>query len=214
MTCKICNKRLFAHNTTGFCVLHRGKSEKRRTQLRNNKKKHRDKLNAKAKEYYIKNKNARHDYYLKNLERIREYRKINKHRLKKKSQYQRERSKIDRMYALTLSVRKRITNRLKSGRWIKTKKFNQYIGCNRNELLNHIESQFIEGMSWNNYGLRGWHVDHIKPISLAKTEEELYELCHYTNLQPLWAIDNLKKSNKYDSKTNSNRISKEKSRVA
>ena len=51
-------------------------------------------------------------------------------------------------------------------------------------------------MSWDNYGLHGWHIDHIIPISSAKTEEELYKLFYYTNLQPLWAIDNIKKGNK------------------
>ena len=60
----------------------------------------------------------------------------------------------------------------------------------------YIESKFQEGMTWENYGQ--WHIDHIKPLSLATTEQEVVELNHYTNLQPLWAIDNLKKSNKYE----------------
>lgn len=51
-------------------------------------------------------------------------------------------------------------------------------------------------MSWDNYGR--WHLDHIKPISLAKDEDEVYNLNHYTNFQPLWMLDNLKKSNKYE----------------
>ena len=51
-------------------------------------------------------------------------------------------------------------------------------------------------MSWENYGKDGWHIDHKIPLSSAKTDREIYELCHYTNLQPLWAKDNLKKSNK------------------
>ena len=51
-------------------------------------------------------------------------------------------------------------------------------------------------MGWDNYGINGWHVDHIIPLSSAKNENEIYELCHYTNLQPLWGTDNIKKSNK------------------
>jgi hypothetical protein len=51
-------------------------------------------------------------------------------------------------------------------------------------------------MSWDNYGFYGWHIDHVIPLSSAKTEEEVYKLCHYTNLQPLWAEDNLKKGSK------------------
>jgi len=58
----------------------------------------------------------------------------------------------------------------------------------------YIEKQFTKGMSWKNHG--EWHIDHIIPLSSAKTEKELYELCHYTNLQPLWKTDNLSKNNK------------------
>ena len=69
------------------------------------------------------------------------------------------------------------------------------VGCSPEFLKEHIEKQFTEGMSW---GLLGQHIhiDHIIPLSSAKTEDELYKLCHYENLQPLWAEDNLKKSNK------------------
>ena len=48
-------------------------------------------------------------------------------------------------------------------------------------------------MTWENRGLKGWHLDHIIPLSSAKNEEELRELCHYTNIQPLWWDDNLRK---------------------
>lgn len=67
-------------------------------------------------------------------------------------------------------------------------------GCSPEFLKEHLERQFVEGMTWENRN--EWHIDHIIPLSSAKTEDELYELCHYTNLQPLWAEDNLKKSNK------------------
>ena len=60
----------------------------------------------------------------------------------------------------------------------------------------YMESKLQEGMTWGNYGQ--WHVDHIKPISLARNEQEIIELNHYTNLQPLWGVDNIKKSNKYE----------------
>lgn len=72
----------------------------------------------------------------------------------------------------------------------------EIIGCTPQSLKEHLERQFKDGMTWENHGLYGWHIDHIIPLSSAKTEEELYKLCHYTNLQPLWAKDNLAKSNK------------------
>ena len=62
------------------------------------------------------------------------------------------------------------------------------------KLKDFVISQFKNGMSWDNHG--DWHIDHIIPLSLATTEEEMIKLCHYTNLQPLWAEDNLTNSNK------------------
>ena len=70
-------------------------------------------------------------------------------------------------------------------------------GCSREELMEHIEKQFIDGMSWDNYG--DWHIDHIKPLSkfdLTSLEEQ-YAANHYSNLQPLWKEDNLRKKDKY-----------------
>lgn len=61
----------------------------------------------------------------------------------------------------------------------------------------YLESLFLTGMSWDNYGLHGWHIDHIIPLSSAKTKEEFDLLSHYTNLQPLWAKDNFQKGSKY-----------------
>lgn len=77
----------------------------------------------------------------------------------------------------------------------KTSKFNNYLGCDLETLKNHLEIQFQPEMTWENYGK--WHIDHIIPLISANTEEELFKLSHYTNLQPLWAIDNIRKKDKY-----------------
>lgn len=72
------------------------------------------------------------------------------------------------------------------------------LGCTVAECVTHIESQFQEGMSWDNYGLHGWHIDHIQPcdsFDLSK-ESEQRKCFHFTNLQPLWAEDNLSKGSK------------------
>ena len=72
------------------------------------------------------------------------------------------------------------------------------IGCSIEELKKYLEAKFLEGMNWSNYGLKGWHIDHIKPCSSfdLTNEEELKKCFHYTNLQPLWCRDNWSKSDK------------------
>jgi hypothetical protein len=64
----------------------------------------------------------------------------------------------------------------------------------------HIENKFESGMNWDNYGIgqnnTTWHIDHIIPISSAKTLEEVKKLSHYSNLRPMWGSDNIRKSNK------------------
>ena len=74
------------------------------------------------------------------------------------------------------------------------KKTIDIVGCTIEEARTHIENQFVSGMSWDNYG--EWHIDHIIPLSSGKNEEEYIKLNHYTNLQPLWKVDNLKKGAK------------------
>lgn len=106
------------------------------------------------------------------------------------------RYKNDILYRLTHLCRIRTKELISRNKWTKKNSFARYIGCTKEELKDHIEKQFVTGMTWENQGHDGWHLDHIIPLDSAKTEEELYKLCHYTNLQPLWAKDNLAKSNK------------------
>lgn len=75
------------------------------------------------------------------------------------------------------------------------------IGCSSEQLKIHLQAQFKPGMAWNNYGIKGWHVDHIRPCaSFDLTDPEQQKQCfHYTNLQPLWALENLQKGAKYAS---------------
>ena len=78
---------------------------------------------------------------------------------------------------------------------IKNGTFN-IVGCTPIELKEHIEKQFLEGMTWENYGFRGWHIDHIIPLASVDSNDDVYRLSHYTNLQPMWASDNYKKGDK------------------
>jgi hypothetical protein len=74
----------------------------------------------------------------------------------------------------------------------------QYIGCDINTLRSYLEKQFKEGMTWNNYGKKGWEIDHIIPCSYFdfSKEKNIYICFNYKNLQPLWRKENLQKSNK------------------
>lgn len=72
----------------------------------------------------------------------------------------------------------------------------KYLGCTAQELKKYIESLWLNGMTWKNYGFYGWHIDHKIPVASVKSINDLDQIkkvCHYTNLQPLWAKDNLKK---------------------
>jgi hypothetical protein len=73
------------------------------------------------------------------------------------------------------------------------------LGCSIEELKAYIESKFMPGMTWENRGKKGWHIDHIIPLSAfnLSNEEQFRAACHYTNLQPLWAIDNIRKGPRF-----------------
>ena len=105
----------------------------------------------------------------------------------------RNRYKNDPAYKILCSLRNRIRKVLNGKS--KSQSTMKLLGCDINTFIKYIESQFIEGMNWNNYNLYGWHLDHIKPCSsfdLTKPEEQK-KCFHYNNLQPLWAKDNLSK---------------------
>ncbi len=85
----------------------------------------------------------------------------------------------------------------------------EYINCSVKHVYQYIESQFTDGMSWDNYGKkgdnneRGWEVDHRRPCKSfdLNDEEQKYMCFHWTNLQPMWGQENNSKSNKFDQKT-------------
>ncbi len=97
----------------------------------------------------------------------------------------------DPIFKLKKRLRSRLTDFFNKRKYRKECKTKEIIGASFDIIKAHIESQFLLGMTWDNHG--NWHIDHIIPLAFAKTEDEAIKLCHYTNLQPLWAIDNLKK---------------------
>lgn len=154
------------------------------------------------KEYYIINKESiaksQEEYRNKNKDYIKEYnknyKKLNREKIK---EYEYNRLKTNQLYKFNHNVRNLISNSFKrnNNKFKKYTKTEIILGCTVLEFRNYIESKFTEYMTWENQG--EWHLDHIKPLALAKTEKEVIELNHYTNFQPLWAIDNLKKGAKY-----------------
>lgn len=72
------------------------------------------------------------------------------------------------------------------------------LGCSIPELKLYFEKQFTEGMTWDNHGQFGWHIDHQKALANFNLEdrEQFLQACHYTNLQPMWAVENMRKSAK------------------
>jgi hypothetical protein len=113
----------------------------------------------------------------------------------------RERKRIKEKEWKDKNISNRIACNLRSRIWYalhgnsKFLRFKEIVGCSEEFLKKHIECQFIEGMSWENYGAYGWHLDHIRPCKSFNMEdtEEQKKCFHYTNLQPLWREDNISK---------------------
>lgn len=105
-----------------------------------------------------------------------------------------KRLKEDDLFKLKYNIRNLIRMSFKNLGYNKNSKTFKILGCTSQEFYEHIELHFLDGMNWGNR--KEWHIDHIIPISSAKTEEDIIKLNHYTNLRPLWAIDNIRKSNK------------------
>jgi hypothetical protein len=144
----------------------------------------RKELSLKNKIYRLNNKERidenRKKYYQKNNRRIYD---VHKKLLLRKP-----------LAKFKIRIRNLISTTIRRKSFSKGSKTNEILGCTFEELKIHIESLFYEGMNWDNYG--EWHIDHIMPASMAKTYDEVVRLNHYKNLRPMWASDNLRKSDK------------------
>jgi hypothetical protein len=97
------------------------------------------------------------------------------------------------VFSMAARMRSYLSSSLRYNSWAKHKRTEEVLGCTFVDFKAHIEKQFLSGMSWENR--RAWHVDHIVPVSSAKTADELMALFHFTNLRPMWARDNIAKGN-------------------
>lgn len=153
--------------------------------------------NAAVKKLYDdSHKEQRRKYYLAHKKEKASYTKkyISEHR-EHLNEIERLRRKQP-LVKLSINLRSRLNIGLQKKGWRKISKFSEYAGCTLEELKAHLEKQFLPGMTWNNHSRKGWHIDHIIPLDSAQTVEEMIKLCRYTNLQPLWAKDNLSKGSK------------------
>lgn len=160
------------------------------------------------KEWWYKNKKRflikQRERYLKNKEKIkkrsRKWYKENKNKAKTRNyKYTKNKLKTNINLRIKKNLRTRLWFALKKN--IKSKSTTKLLGCSIEQLKRHLESQFKLGMSWKNYGK--WHIDHIKPCALfdlSKSNEQ-HKCFHYTNLQPLWAKENLSKSKLLEEQT-------------
>jgi len=182
-------------------------------EIENNKKyttSHAAQISARHKQYRLDNKQFSEklklyyqQYYQKNitLKRTQGRQYYQNHTAERKAyikSYNRRRAKEDIMFRLVRNLRKRLWDALMNN--CKSITTLQSLGCSVENLKSWIEQQFQPGMSWDNYGNGEgkWNVDHIIPLSKFDLSDhaQLLKACHWFNLQPLWAVDNIKKGNK------------------
>lgn len=217
-----CDKK---HYAFGLCCLHYSQRPERRQKRQSDYQKNKERDLAKNKEWRTNNPDKIKNYAIrssKKPERMKKNREIQaKRRLKnpelnkaqladwraknkdhvreynRKYSQKRQENPINR---IALNLRRRLFEAV--SREYKTSNVSavRHLGCSLLEFRKYLESLFEPNMTWKNYGIGGWSIDHIFPLSRVNLldEEALKRACHYTNLRPMWLIDNIKKSNKID----------------
>jgi hypothetical protein len=198
-------------------IKHTSKSPENIDRIKKNKARYRaknsEKIKKSAKEYYEKNSDARLAYSKeyrnknrelinerarerwnmndKNLNKQREYRTKNKLKVNELAKKYQKEKRLNPVNKTIMNISRSIRSGLTYISETKSSKTNDILGCSINEFKNYLSSKFVNGMSFDNYG--EWHLDHIIPISFGRTKEEIIQLNHYTNFQPLWKEDNFAK---------------------
>lgn len=196
---KICNVCGITKNINDFCKLNSKPSYRCKKCLSEYNKQYYQKNQQKLKEQTQKFRNENPEYIklwrANNQNKIKQQKRswLEKNRISI-NQKERDKRKINHVYKIKKNLRRRVNQVITKNN--KSDSTMQLIGCSVYELIQHLEKQFKDGMSWSNYG--EWHIDHIMPCSsFDLIDIEQQKKCfNYTNLQPLWAIDNIRKSDK------------------
>lgn len=182
--CKLCKSKIDKEYRNNNIEKSR---EKSRLYYKNNRERLMENSKQYAKENSEKIKESHRNYYQKNKSSWCEYNK--------------KRAQIDPIFKAKISLRKIILKAISGNS--KSKKTEEIIGCSYVEFVNHIQKQFQPWMNWSNKGVyngqlnAGWDIDHIIPLSSAKSVDEIYKLNHHSNLQPLcsYVNRNIKRNN-------------------
>jgi hypothetical protein len=223
--CKDCTKRYYNTNKEKISQYKKQYREKNKERISERDRLYREKNKPKNKidkvcrndEQYIEkkkqkksdcNKRYREKNRQKVLEAQKQYREKNREYLSEKSKeysklnrdsvnnYIKKRAKKDPIFKFKRTIRRLVCTSFKRNKnnFSKSISTEQILGCTIEQFRDYVSLKFIDGMRLDNHG--EWHLDHIIPLATTKTEEDIIKLNHYTNFQPLWAIDNLKKGSK------------------
>jgi hypothetical protein len=205
--CRVCGKkklfRSFYHKKGGAFGLDAKCKSCVALYHRQHFQKNKSEILSKRKDYMVEYRGSNKDkiseynqkYYEQNKKQILKHKSSKVYR-KHSREYEKNKRQNNILYRITGSLRSRLNQAIRNNKKHGTTK--ELIGCSIEFLKEYLSRLFQKGMSWENYGKNGWHIDHIKPCSsFDLTKPEQQKICfHYTNLQPLWAKDNIVKSNK------------------
>jgi hypothetical protein len=194
--CLDCDKELVdAKGPKKRCDICNKEHRKLYLRARENNPKRKQQNIGRQKRFYYNNKDKRKEYSKK-------YRngKNRDNYLKKKRERNKKYNQNNLQYKLCNALRTRLYISLKKQGLKKNDSTMELVGCSKIQLIEYLESQFKDGMCWQNWSLNGWHIDHIRPVSSFDLSDpaQVKECFHFSNLQPLWAIENLKKSDSWD----------------
>lgn len=168
-----------------------------------NAEKFKESYQASARKHRNKRYEATREWREKNKEHLQAYHKANRERDRKKlREWVKAKYSADPKYALIVKVRCLARRAFDRFGFKKTSKTAEILGCDWEAFKKHIEDQFYDGMTWdsfqqkNHIGTSMVEIDHIIPISSAKTEEDVIRLSHHTNLRPIWWWENREKRDK------------------